>query len=91
MSKKNELKKVLIEVYGYEESDLYENGKIMTNAKLEQMISNEENSAQEIEEEKESKAVEAKVEVVEDKLDSFFDITIYPPIIYYFLLCTVYF
>ena len=52
MSKKNELKKVLIEVYGYEESELYEDGKIMTNARLEQIISNEEKSAQEVEEEK---------------------------------------
>ena len=53
MSKKNELKKVLIEVYGYEESELYEDGKIMTNARLEQIISNEEKSAQEVEEKKE--------------------------------------
>ena len=77
MSKKTELKKVLIEVYGYEESELYEDGKIMTNARLEQIISNEEKSAQEVEEEKESKVIEAKVEVVEDKLDSFFDSGVY--------------
>ena len=77
MSKKNELKKVLIEVYGYEESELYEDGKIMTNARLEQIISNEEKSAQEVEEEKESKVIEEKIEVVEDKLDSFFDSGVY--------------
>ena len=77
MSKKTELKKVLIEVYGYEESELYEDGKIMTNARLEQIISNEEKSTREVEEEKESKVIEAKVEVVEDKLDSFFDSGVY--------------
>ena len=77
MSKKTELKKVLIEVYGYEESELYEDGKIMTNARLEQIISNEEKSAQEVEEEKESKVIEEKIEVVEDKLDSFFDSGVY--------------
>lgn len=75
MSNKAELKKVLIEVYGYEESDLKKDGKQLTNAELEDMIENEEKAV-----EKSAKAEEPKVQIVEvekDNLDSFFDNGVY--------------